>query len=109
MDATLLSGIAGVVLALFFAYVPGVSKWFAALESTYKRLIMLALLVVTAGVVYGLACWGWATDFGIGVTCNREGLLLLVKALIAAVVANQGTYLIAPETNKVRIAKAQRQ
>jgi hypothetical protein len=44
---------AGLLLSLGFSYVPGLSEWFAALAPTYKRLLMLAgLLLVTSRVVF---------------------------------------------------------
>jgi hypothetical protein len=56
-------------------------------------LVMLA--IVTAGM-FGLACSGPAPDFGLSVACTRASAIELVKAFIAALVANQATYLITP-------------
>ena len=107
MDANMIAGAAGVILALLFAYVPKLNEWYAGQTAQVKALIMLALLAVVAGGAYGLACWGWAGDFGVNVTCDKAGGIALLKAFIAALVANQSTYLIAPQTQKVRDAKAQ--
>ena len=95
MTADNLSAIVAGLLALLFAYVPGLSDWYGALESKHKALVMAgALLVVAVGVV-GLACAGLAGDFGLTVTCDRPGIVGLVNAFIAALVANQATYVIA--------------
>lgn len=108
MTAEFLAGIAGVVLSLLFSYVPGLNAKFAGLESTYKRLIMLALLFVSAGAIYGLACAGWAADLGIAVTCDKAGLIQVLQAFGAAAIANQAAYALSPETKPVAEAKASR-
>jgi hypothetical protein len=97
----MLALIAGVVLSLVFSYVPGLNVKFAALDPTYKRLIMLGLLVLTAGAVFGLSCASVLT----GVTCDQPGLMQLVTILILSVIANQSTFAISPLTNAVQIAK----
>lgn len=94
MSAENLSAICGVVLSLVFSYVPGLSSKWEALASEYKRLIMLGLLIVVAGVVFGLACTGWGADFGVAVVCDKKGFIGLVQALIYAIMANQTAYMI---------------
>ena len=80
-------------LALLFAYAPGFANWFNPLESEKKRLIMLGLLVVAAGVVFGLSCAGVSAY----VECTQAGAWGLVQTLILAVIANQGTFAILPK------------
>ena len=96
MSATELSLIAGATLSLLFSYVPGLKDWFAPLQPAHKQLIMLGLLVLVAGAVYGLACAGWGTAWGVAVTCDQAGLQALVTSLLLAIVANQGVYSITP-------------
>lgn len=108
MSAEFLTAIAGVLLSLAFSYVPKLNEKFAALESTYKRLIMLGLLVVVSAGLYGLACAGWAADLGIEVTCDRPGLISLLQAFVWAMIANQAAYQISPEPSAVRKAKLAR-
>jgi len=91
MDANWLAGIAGVVLSLVFAYVPGVQDWFSGLDGTLKRLINLGALVLVAAGAYGLGCAGW---FDVPVTCDQAGLEALIAAFVAAAIGNQGTYLM---------------
>ncbi len=92
MDADTLSLIAGTVLSLFFSYIPGLNQKFDALPAEAKRLIMLGLVVLVAGAVYALACAELAADLGIAVTCDKAGGVALVRAVILAAIANQGTY-----------------
>jgi len=94
MSAELLSGIAGIVLSLAFSYIPGLRTWYEKLPGDYKRLVMaIALVTATAGA-FGLTCAGVAVP---GLTCDKPGALTAVSALIAALVANQATYLITPK------------
>jgi hypothetical protein len=94
MTAENLAAICGVVLSLIFSYMPGLSGKWENLLPEIKRLIMLGMLVVVAGVAFGLACSGWGADFWIVLTCDKAGFVGLVQALIYAVMANQTAYLI---------------
>jgi hypothetical protein len=103
MTAETIMLLAGAILSLGFSYVPGLSGWFERLGEaeedggTRKRLVMLALLVLATGGVYGLACSGWGADFGVAVRCDRPGLAGILTALVAAIVANQSVYKISPK------------
>jgi len=90
MSAENLGSIAGVLLSLLFSYIPGVNAWFAALAKEQKQMTMGVLLVVVAVGSLALACAGLYTNL----LCTRDGALELAKVLVAALVANQATYLI---------------
>lgn len=93
MTDNAVASLAGVVLALLFGHAPGLRPWYENLEPTRKALVMLALLAVSAGLLYGAACW---TPFdAAGVTCDEPGFWALVEMFLAALVANQATYLLA--------------
>lgn len=96
MSAECLSMIAGTLLSLVFSYIPGAKEWFMKFDPTVKRLVMLTLIFITAGCIFGLACSAWATDLGISITCNQSGLLGLVQQVVLAIIANQGVYSISP-------------
>ena len=108
MTAELLAGLAGGLLSLLMSYVPGVNAWYAGLTSVYKSLLMLSALVIVALGVFGLSCAGWTEGWGIQQTCDQAGVQRLIAAFIAALVANQATYKISPETNQVQAVKSQR-
>lgn len=97
----LLALVAGVILSLAFSYVPGLNTKFAVLDPIYKRLIMLVLLLITAGGVYGLSCAGLLSY----VTCDQGGAWLLLGIFIRAAVANQSAYLLSPEAPSVFAAR----
>ena len=92
MTAEQLSAIAGLVLSLLFSYVPSLSDWYAPLDPTKKRLIMLGLLVLAAAGVYALSC----EQIMPFVTCDKAGALTLISAFITAMVANQAVYKLSP-------------
>lgn len=105
MTPELLAGAAGVLASLVASYVPGVREWFDGLEGTQKRGVMaLVLLAVAVGATFA-ACTG-TLDLG----CKRDDftgwLLKLGGVLLAALTANQSTYLIAGgKSEKPRVAK----
>ena len=95
--STLLASIAGILLSLAFAYVPGLSDWYANQTAQIKSLVMLLALVGAAFGSYAAACWQL---FDIpGLTCDDGGARVLVSAFIMALAANQSTYLA---TRKLR-------
>jgi hypothetical protein len=102
VTSEILVSIAGVVLSLLFSYIPGLRVWFGALVSEKKQLIMLAALIIVTGGVFGLGCAG---VLDIGIPCDKGGVISIIRLLILALIANQSTYLISPETNDVVIAK----
>ena len=109
MTPEILAAVAGILLSLAFSYVPGLRTRFAELATEVQQLVMLVLLVVVAGASYGLACAGFLTDlFGVALTCDKAGLLGLVRALIFAIMANQGVYQLTPKAADVRFTKAVR-
>ena len=84
-----IASIAGIVLSLVFAYVPGLADKFAALDSNAKRLIMaVLLLIVTAGMVAN-ACRADGA-------CYAASAEQAIRIFIAALLANQGAFLLAP-------------
>lgn len=93
MNAETLSGFAGVALSLGFSYLPGLSNGYEKLEPTTKRLVMGTVLIAAAILVFIMSC----TNIYAGVTCDQPGATGLLRNLVAALVANQATYLISPQ------------
>ena len=83
---------AGVLLSLGFSYVPNLKGKFSALSPTRKRLVMLALLVLVTGGVFGLTCLGAES----GSSCDQNSAWGLLRALILAIIANQSAYSLSP-------------
>ncbi len=87
---TQLTTIAAALLAVLAEYVPGLKDWYGSLTETYKKLVMLGLLVIVVGVTFGLSCAGWLNAW----QCNEVGLRDALYALALAIAANQGTHLL---------------
>jgi hypothetical protein len=96
MTVEQLGAIAGVVLSLAFSYIPGVSDKFSALPATTKRISMAVLLLLVAGGALALSC----AKIVVSVECTQAGLFSLINTYIAALVANQAAYMIAPGASK---------
>ncbi len=88
---SLLASIAGVLLSLAFAYIPGLSDWFGQQSSQTKSLLNLGCLALAALGAYAVTCW---QIFNIpGLTCSEPSVRTLVAAFLTALAVNQGTYL----------------
>lgn len=94
MTAQVLTGVAGVLLSLAFAYIPGLKTWFANKESTTKRLVMAGVLLVATVGAFVLACWQ-PERFSDLVVCSDTGFLDLVWLYIVALISNQSAYSLA--------------
>jgi len=109
MTPETLALISGVVLSLAFSYIPNLRTWFAEQTKEFQQLAMLGMMALVAAATYGLACAGILSDlFGLDMTCDKIGILGLVRALIYAVMANQATYKITPQVAEVKEIKAER-
>jgi len=96
MTVETLTSIAAAILSLAFSYLPGLNRWYATLDGTAKRLLMLAVLTVTACAFYALACTPYAELLGIPVSCDAGGAIGLLRLLLSAVIANQAAYSLSP-------------
>ena len=96
MTADTLSASAAILLSLAFSYIPPLNQFYQQLDATAKRLVMLIALLVTAVGAFSLTCAGFASVLGLPLTCDTPGALGLLRALIAALVANQAAYALSP-------------
>lgn len=94
----LLAAIAASLLSLLLSYVPGLGDWYNSLSGQAKALLMGLLLLVVSVGIYAGTCGGLWTAFG--VTCDRQGLFALLGILLSALMANQGTFMIAVDPFK---------
>ena len=83
----LIAALAGAITSLLFAYLPGLKNWFDGLDSQYKPLVNAAVLfLATAGYLLYSCRLDWA--------CVAGNLEQAIWAFIAALMANQTTYLV---------------
>lgn len=97
-----IAGVVGVLLSLIFAYFPKLNVLYAGLATEVKSLIMIGLLLATSLVIAALS------HFGIIQTTEPVTWFLLVKVFVVALMTNQPTYTILPETRGVTAAKEAR-
>ncbi len=99
MTPDLLASLFAVILSLLASYLPGFSNWYAALDTVAKRLFMAGgLLIITAGIA-GLACAGYASQIGVTLTCDMDGLWIALKSYFAAIAVNQAAYQLTRRVN----------
>ena len=91
MTSQQLAGLAGVALALVFAYLPGVKQWFDGKSAEWKALTIGIAIVAVGVAAFLLNCVQVVT---LQMACTREGVGDLLTTIIAALVASQSTYLI---------------
>lgn len=108
MTVETLSAVAGIVLSLLFSYLPGLDVWFAGLESKWKQSIMGVCILLVGSAAFALSCTTWGAAWGIELTCDQPGAQVIISTVIAALVSNQATYKISPETGRVTAVKATR-
>ena len=84
-NAEILSGFAGVIVSLVFAYLPGVKTWFDELEGTQKPPVMaLVLFILSAGAMAYFCRFD-----GVCMTASAERF---VTIYFSALVANMTTF-----------------
>lgn len=93
MNADLLSMVAGSAISLVFSYIPGVSDWYAGLDGTRKRLVMLGALLLVAISIFLFSCAGIYEH----VACDQTGAVQIIEAFFSAAIANQATFLLSPK------------
>jgi len=94
MTVEQLSHIAGILLSLAIAYIPGIADWYAKKDTRSKAGIMALLLIVVSVGIFALACAHLVANIGLGVTCDKASAIQLVQILIAALIANQAAFLL---------------
>lgn len=92
-----------VIASLVASYFPVVSLWFAGLRSEVKSGIMLIGMVIVTGTIVLLVNMGLIPS-----TAGPITLVQAVYAFIQALIFNAGTYIVSPQTSKVKQIKAAR-
>ena len=93
MTPLFITTLAASILSVIFEYALFLHDQYNKLSDTAQRLIMLGMLVVVVGGAFGLGCVHWVTSW----PCTQAGAKDAVYALILAIAANQGTFLLLPK------------
>ena len=89
MTSEQISALAGLILSLSLAYIPGLSSWYSALENP-KKVFVTGIVIVVAAV--GSLAWNCRADPAGLVACLNQNYSVYLSALIAALVANQASF-----------------
>ncbi len=93
MTAESIAAVAGSLLSLFFTFAPGVKGRWEGLGGDQKRWIMAGLLLLVALGTWVYTCGGWQTE------CLTNRAPETLSALLAALAANQATFLLTAPRN----------
>jgi hypothetical protein len=98
INAAGLGATLGLVLSLFFNYFPRVKVWYAALSREAKSGIMIGALAAVAVAELLRQC-------SLAGACIQMNWGVAGTAFISALITNQATYLISPQTPSVKRAR----
>lgn len=93
-----ISALGGALLSWALAYIPGLSDKWKPLDGTKKRLILLILMAVGAGAIFGLSCA--SINVGITVACTQNGAVTVITNFVLAAMASQTAYTALPTSRK---------
>lgn len=97
MTPEIISATAGVLLSLAFSYIPGLNTAYDKLSTTSKKLVMAGLLAIAA---VGTAAWTCSSNESdsFGMCLSGFDWRSVVTAFVLALMANQATHRISPQT-----------
>lgn len=101
-SAQAISMIVGFVISLLFSYFPRLNTAYAGLSTEAKSLIMIGLMVLVTGAIVLL---DYFDVINAGLTFDKGGIMQIVMTFIAALMANQATYVASPQTRAVKEAR----
>jgi hypothetical protein len=94
ITANIISGVAGILLSLGFSYIPSFSEWYYSITKQLRGLVMVGFMALVAVVVWLLSCY---VGYGF-VQCTTNGAKVLIEAFVSALLLNQATYQVTPES-----------
>jgi hypothetical protein len=101
----LIAAVVGAVLSLAFSYFPVLRIKYAALPAESKSGIMIGMNVLA---VLGMCFLDYFEVFDFGLLFDKGGIARIIMTFIAAMVANQTTYLASPQKLDVQSVKYDR-
>lgn len=104
MTNELIWAAAAMVISLLLEVVPGLAKWWAGLDETWRRLGWLVGCLVVPLVLVGAGCLG--IDLGVvAPVCSWQGAVKALKLGFTAYFAGQGTYALVGKKIKKFMAR----
>lgn len=95
LSATVLIGLITGAVSVAFSYIPFLYNWYSPLAAGTKKLIMAALILVSALVIFGLDC---ANLLNTSLTCTASDLNDIVYAVMFGAATNQAIYSLTKPT-----------
>jgi hypothetical protein len=95
MTLDTLNALLGAILSLLLSFTT-IKTWFDGLSGDAKRLAIIGLLAAISLASYLLACSPLAPELGLALTCDQAGAVAVLRAFLAALVANQAAYALTP-------------
>ena len=92
----LITAVVASVISLVFSYFPGLSEAYAALRSHVKSFIMILLMLIVTVVIVLLVQFGYIPS------AQPVTWSYAVYCFIQALIANAATYIIAPQTQRIK-------
>lgn len=92
-----IAAVAGFALSVFFEWFPYVRQKFDLLDEQGKRIVVLASIVITTIIIYGLGC---IPSSPVQVfTCTSSGVWDALLLLFVTLTSNQGTHGLVKKSN----------
>jgi len=92
---TIILGVLGVLIQLALLYYKPLHDWYQS--NANKGLIALAICVVIGAVYFALSCTSLAADLSIALTCSKNGLFTLLRAIYIIALSQQAAFLMLPK------------
>jgi hypothetical protein len=102
LTSDFIAWVAGIVVSLLFSYFPVLNTKFAALTTEAKSGIMIGMMALAGFGIWGAGCAGWIDA---NLACTTATIPQLVKLIVQALIANQSTFMVSPQTASVKAAK----
>jgi hypothetical protein len=99
----LLSAGIGLFFSVIFVIIPPLANLYYKIDKNYRGLAMVGIDIIVGAAIFGLSCAGlfnW-------MACTKDGLMSLIRALLIIIASGQVTYMVTPENQTVKNAKAQ--
>lgn len=94
--------IAGIIITLALAYLPGVKTKWEALDGTRKRLALGILYAAVSIGLYVPSCFGGPQL----VECSTDSIWGVVLAFLMALISSQSMYAVLPAQDKARMSSS---
>lgn len=96
----IISSGSGIIASMVMQWIPRLNDWWDKFTPGQKAGFMTLLMALFSAAIYGISCAGWLDGLipGLGITCDKTGIQMLVRAFFFAMIGNQTTYSLIKKT-----------